>query len=439
MSKFLFLTDSGDGLGLAFNLKNAGHEVGIHIRASRSKLNFHNLLKKFDSRQQWESWIDKKTTIVFDSNGGGQLADRLRMQGYPVFGGGMFADTLELDRDAGFEYMKQVGIKLPRTEGFFSWEDGKSFAKANKSEKWVFKPSGDLAANDAVGSYVSSDAEDLCDMMDYWAALHNGPVEYVLQQFLEGVCISTEGWFNGEEWMTPFNHTVERKQVMNANLGPSGGCSGNAVWGWFYGSNHVIEEGIALMGPVLKEFGYVGPIDLNTVVNEEGVFALEFTPRFGYDALPAILQLYDGDFGELMATLARGDKPKEMALKRGFGTALRLSVPPYPSEEFKHAGGIPIRGWEKEHRPNLFFYEVMLDEKKKFVTSPAYGAVAAITGYGDSIQEGFEVPYRLAKAARIPEKQYRTDVVETLDNDYAKFQRLIDIRRRQNPEVGGNK
>lgn len=438
MSKFLFLTDHGDGLGLAFKLKDGGHEVGVHIRASRSRLNFQNLLLKFDSRLQWEKWIDKTTTIVFDSNGGGPLADRLRMQGYPVFGGSVFADTLELDRDAGFEYMKQVGIKLPKTEGFFSWEEGKAYAKSHSDIKWVFKPSGALADNDAVGSYVSSDADDLGDMMDYWASLHNGPVEYVLQQFLDGVCISTEGWFNGEEWMTPFNHTVERKQVMNGNLGPSGGCAGNAVWGWFYGSNHIIEQGIKLMGPILKEFNYVGPIDLNTVVNEDGVFALEFTPRFGYDALPALIQLYDGDFGELMAGLARGEKPKEMSLKRGFASALRLSVPPYPSEEFKHAGGIPIRGWERSHRDNLFFYEVMLDEGKKFVTSPAYGAIAAITGLGDTIEESFTLPYRLAKQARIPEKQYRTDVVEVLDNDLARFNRIIDIYRRSNPEVGGN-
>jgi phosphoribosylamine--glycine ligase len=239
--------------------------------------------------------------------------------------------------------------------------------------------------------------------------------------------------------MTPFNHTVERKQIANDNLGPSCGCSGNAVWGWFYGSNHVIEQGIKLMGPVLREFGYVGPIDLNTVVNEKGVFALEFTPRFGYDALPAFLQLYNGDFGELMVSLAAGDRPKEMSLKRGYGSALRISVPPYPSEEFKHVGGIPIRGWEKEHRSNLFFYEVMLTDDGKFVTSPAYGAVAAITGYGMTLEEAFEIPYDLARKARIPEKQYRTDMLKVLDMDIAKFDRLVQINRRDNPQVGGNK
>lgn len=439
MGKFLFLSNSGDGLGLAFKMKDAGHQVGVFIRAARSRKNFDNMLVKFNSGEQWRTWLDKKTTVVFDSNGGGALGDQLRMQGYSVFMGSKFADILELDRDAAFEYMKQVGIKFPRTEGFLDWDSGKKFVKGHKDIRWVFKPSGALADNDAIGSYVSHDAEDMCAMMDYWASMHNGPTEYILQQFLDGVAISTEGWFNGREWMTPFNHTVERKQIMNKNLGPSGGCSGNAVWAWHYGYNHIIEEGIKLLGPILEEFNYAGPCDLNSVVNEEGVWALELTPRFGYDALPAILKLYQGDFAELLEALARGDHPKEMSLKRGFGTALRLSVPPYPSEEFKHPGGIPIRGWEKSDRDNLFFYEVMLNEQANFVTSPAYGAVAAIQGYGDSLEQAFEEPYRLANRARIPEKQFRTDIVEVLDNDYAKFQRLVDIRRRANTEVGGNK
>lgn len=437
MAKFLFLSYFGDGLGLAFKLKDAGHEVGVFIGNRKAKKNLDRMVLKFETENQWKAWVDKKTTIVFDSTGGGTLGEKLRMQGYSVFQGTKFADLLELDRDAGFEYMKQVGIKLPHYEGFYDWPSGKKFALGNKGQRWVFKPSGALADNDAIGSYVSHDAEDLVAMIDYWASIYSGPVEYILQEFKEGVDISTEGWFNGDSWIRPFNHTVERKQLMNKNLGPSGGCSGAAVWAWHYGSNHIIEEGIERMGPILKEFNYVGPLDLNTVVNEEGVWALEFTPRFGYDALPAILKLYQGDFGLFLEALARGDRPKEMGLERGFGAALRVSVPPYPSEEFRHVGGIPIRGWEKNDRSDLFFYEVMLDQRNQFVTAPAFGAVAAVQGYGQTIDEAFNQPLYLAKKAIIPEKQYRTDIPEVLDNDYARFQRLVDIRRRINPEIGG--
>jgi phosphoribosylamine--glycine ligase len=270
----------------------------------------------------------------------------------------------------------------------------------------------------------------MIEMFDYMASVYQGPVEYVLQEYVEGVCISTEGWFNGNEWMTPFNHTIEKKALMNGNLGPSCGCVGNAVWAWHYGYNHIIEDGIKKMGPVLREFGYAGPIDLNTAVNEEGVWALEFTPRFGYDALPAFLELYQGDVGELLAALARGDHPREMSMKRGFGSALRISVPPYPSEEFRHLGGIPIRGWSKSDRDHLYFYEVQLDDDNHFVTAPSYGTVAAIQGYGDTVKEAFEEPMRLARAAKIPDKQYRTDLADVLDTDHARFERLLNLQRR---------
>lgn len=434
MAKFLFLTNHGDGLGLAFHLKNLGHTVGVHIRpSSRAQNNFDGMLLKFNDKKQWEKWIDKTTTIVFDANGGGVLGDRLRSQGYNVFGGSVFADQMELDRETGFEFMRQVGIKFPETETFTSWEDGEAFARANSSKKWVFKPSGETAANDAIGSYVPSDVEDLAEMMNYWKQFTSTP-EYVLQEFLEGVCISTEGWFNGQEWMTPFNHTVERKQLMNGNLGGSGGCSGNAVWKAF-GSNHIIEEGVKLIGPILKDMDYRGPIDLNTVVNEQGVWALEWTPRFGYDALPAFIQLYEGDVGELLASIARGDHPTDLNLKSGFASALRISVPPYPAEQFKHAGGIPIRGWEKSDRDHIFLYEVKLNENDTLVTSPAYGAVAALTGYGDSVCSSFDVPLELAGKAKIPDKQYRTDITEVLNKDLGEFNRLVEVRMHVHKEV----
>jgi phosphoribosylamine--glycine ligase len=334
--------------------------------------------------------------------------------------------------------MEQVGIKVPRSETFHRWEDGRVFVK-REGGRFAFKPSGALAEDQAVGSYVASDDTDMIEMLHYFESVASKPPEYELQEFKEGVAISTEGWFNGETFMTPFNHTVERKQTMNGNLGPSGGCAGNLVWQWSIGTNHVIEEGVKLMEPVLREFGYVGPIDLNSIVNEQGVWALEFTPRFGYDALPSFLELFQGDIGEdLIAPLARGDKPKEFVMKAGYGSAVRVNVPPYPSDQFHHEGNVPIRGFERKDRNHLFFYDVMFNERNQLVTSPAYGAVVAITGHGFDSDQAFEGPLALAKAAKIPEKMYRTDLATVLDNDIASFNRLVTIRRNTNDDSNGN-
>lgn len=431
MSKFLFLSGYGEGLGVALRLKENGHQVATWIRDKRSKFNYDGLIKKV---QKWETYLDADTIVVFDSTGGGRTADRLKARGHHIFGGSTFTDSLESDRALSFELMKQVGIKTPMFKSFFSWEDGRNFARRHKG-RLVFKASGQLANDNHVTSYVSSDGEDLAEMLTHFESVATKPPEFELQEFVEnGYTISTEGWFNGEDWIYPFNHSVEEKALMNDNLGPSGGCSGNSVWRCD-NLDFVVEEGLAKMAPILREYGYIGCLDLNCIVNPDGVWALEFTPRFGYDSIPVFINMYEGDPGELIAKMAMGEKPKEFVMKSGFGSALRISVPPYPSEEHIVGEGVPVRGFEKADRPNLYFYNVMLDDKNNIVTSGSYGIVAVTTGLGSTIKESFETPYALAKKAKIPEKQYRTDMAKVLEETYNSWHQTASVKHNQLQEA----
>src|SRR5580765_2201300 len=264
--KFLLMSRNGDELALARRLSENGHDVASWVMDNRAKKNFDGLVKKVD---KWSDFLDAKTIVVFDSNGGGKTEDRMRSKGHHVIGGSIFHDQLEMDRGLAFEMMKEVGIKVPPTESFTDWEEGRQYAKKFEG-RLVFKPSGELAkqGNDlGIDSYVAYDSEDMVEMMIYFEGLAGGILpEFELQKFIEGgVAISTEGWFNGKEFMLPFNHTVERKQLMDQNLGPSGGCSGNSVWACDF-NNHIVDQGIALMAPTLRSFGYIGPIDLNSIV-----------------------------------------------------------------------------------------------------------------------------------------------------------------------------
>jgi phosphoribosylamine--glycine ligase len=163
------------------------------------------------------------------------------------------------------------------------------------------------------------------------------------------------------------------------------------------------------MESLLREREYLGPIDLNTIVNEEGVWALEFTPRFGYEALPALLELFTSPVGETLNALARMEHPTSLPLKNTLASALFVSVPPYPTDKAPQEG-VPIRGFTKADRGHLYFYDVMLDDKLRVVTTPAYGAIVTITGSGDSIVEAMQGPLETAKRAKIPDKQFRTDL-----------------------------
>jgi phosphoribosylamine--glycine ligase len=428
--KYLLISGGGDGLGLALRLRleNQDNQVAVWIREGRAKDNYTGLLSK---PEKWSDFLDGETIVLFDSSGGGRTADRLRARGHFVFAGSTFADQLELDRPLALDFMQQAGIKTPESKTFRSWEKAKEYVKGHDN-RLVFKASGDTGNH--LGSYVSYDSGDLIEMLDYFASVTagKGKPEFILQDFVEGTEISTEGWFNGREFMSPWNHTLERKQLMNDGLGPSGGCAGNVVW-IEKEVNHVIEEGISRMAPILAEHQYIGPIDLNSVVNDEGVWGLEFTPRFGYDALPALLELVDGEIGPTIASMAKGEFPTSVPLVNRKASGLRISIPPYPSEHFHPDEGIPIRGLTRDDRSHLYFYDVMLDDSNHLVSTRAFGAIVTITGIGDGIVDSFDGPMEIAKRAKIPQKQYRTDLATVFTKEWCKFDKLV---RKEDVSVG---
>lgn len=431
--KFLMMSARGDGLGLALRLKQNGHQVAAWIKGKTEKENYEGLIEKIDKR--WEDYLDEKTIVIFDSSGGGRTADRLRARGHFVFAGSTFADNLEYDRELAFELLAQCGVKVPPFKTFYSWQDGKAYVK-NHKKKVVFKATGEMSNDAGLGSYVSPDPDDMIMMMEYYESLAKHKPEFIIQDFVEGVAVSTEGWFNGYEWMEPFNHTIENKAMMVDNLGPSSGCTFDTVWR-VEGMNEVVEKGVKAFGDIANEYKHIGLIDLNTIVNEEGAWALEFTPRMGYDAFPTLLELIDGDIGETIAKMARGEQPDEIPLKKGFASALRISIPPHPSEEFIHTGGVPIQGLSRSDRPHLYFFEVKLTDRDNLVSSKGGGALVAVTGVGEDIRESLKGPYEIANRVRIPEKQFRTDAEKVLTCDYARFQRYLSLTHNVMKEVGG--
>jgi phosphoribosylamine--glycine ligase len=417
--KFLLISGGGDGLGLALRLKDEGHDVAVWIREGRCKKNYLGLLHHVD---KWEEFLDGNTIVIFDSNGGGRTADRLRARGHFVATGGAFADQLELDRQTAFELMQQAGIRVPMYKAFTSWDKARAYVK-EKGGRLCFKPSGDSV--NQLGSYLAYDVDDMLEMLDLMQEKHHGRPEFLLQDFVKGVEVSSEGWFNGTHFMRPFNHTIERKSLMNDNIGPSTRCAGNVVW--TCDEDPIITEGILRMEDLLREREYLGPIDLNTIVNEEGVWALEFTPRFGYEALPALFELLKQPLAETLSSLARMERPSSLPLETSVATALFVSIPPYPTDKAPQEG-IPVRGFTKQDRPHLYFYDVQLDERLHVVTTPAYGAIVTITGKGDSIVEAMEGPLEIAKRAKIPDKQFRTDLTSVFVRARAELEPFLKLK-----------
>lgn len=415
--KFLIISEGGDGIGLATRLKAEGNDVRMWIRDTEVEHRGEGFVEKAKDSVWGE-------IVVADCTGAGALLDHMRGDGSRVVGGSAIADKLESDRRFATEVMVRHGIQTPQSKHFDSWDDAIEFVKGvENSVRFVFKPEGSLSG--IVPSQVTKNNQELVENIEHFKTLvGSDKPEFTLQEFIEGTAISTEGWFDGDKWLLPFNHTIERKQLMVGDIGPSGGCTGNVVWPCG-DDDWIVREGLFKIEEFLREVQYKGAIDLNSVVNEEGVFGLEFTPRFGYDAFPTFLfSLYSGDFGGLLYELARGDADELMRVRDGFGAGVRLSIPPWPCEKYHAEEGVPLRGLHREDLSSFFYPYDVKERDGKFVTSGGYGIVGVCNGYGDSIGHAFAQAYQRLSKIKVFDGQYRTDLADVCFDDYRNINML---------------
>jgi phosphoribosylamine---glycine ligase len=93
--KFRLISKSGDGIGLAFRIKQEGHQVDFYLEDEHGPNLYKGLLPRVED---WQKGIDENTILVFDMCWIGKEADALKSEGFKVFGASEIADKLELDR-----------------------------------------------------------------------------------------------------------------------------------------------------------------------------------------------------------------------------------------------------------------------------------------------------------------------------------------------------
>jgi len=420
--KFLMVSKCGEGAQVLYNIGLEGNQVRLHIQEPEYRRNWNGLIKQVDLDT---TFLDHDTIVIFDFSTMGETADLLRRGGHKVFGGSSFADRLEEDREFGFQFMDKCGIQRPKMQTFSSGQlsAAKDYIR-ERGERLVFKPSGDSLPCHL--TYCSKDGEDCLQFIEYAFRYHSKDIEsFVLQDFIEGDIISTELWFDGEKAVYPANHTIECKKFMNDDLGPSVGCSGNLVWAEF-DDCPIVNEGIGKVEKELVKQQYCGQIDLNAIVNDKGIFGLEWTPRFGYDSIPTLLALLDLDIGEFFYNMATGKG--KMRLMEEFAAGVRFTIPPYPIEP-EHSRivlkespnlGVPVRGFQEEHVECVYFYEVML-EGEDLVHADGLGALGVANGISEDPADAFDEAYEILKDVKIPDVQYRTDLGEVIPKMYEKI------------------
>ena len=195
---------------------------------------------------------------------------------------------------------------MQRRRGAF--DDAIAFVRANPN-RYVIKPSGE--AQNLKGLLFVGEEEDGRDVIevleDYKRAWANQVQSFQLQRRVLGVEVATGAFFNGREFVYPICVNFEHKKLFPGDIGPSTGEMGTAMF-WSE-PNKIFNQTLRRMEPALAREGYVGYIDINCIVNANGVYPLEFTARFGYPTISIQQEGLLTPMGELLRGLAASDTP----------------------------------------------------------------------------------------------------------------------------------
>lgn len=418
MDKKRFLFVSIDALisDIAWQVAREGHEVRYHISSETEREIGDGLVPKVDDWRPHAGWAD---AIVFDDvMGQGELAQELRQQGKAVVGGTPYTDRLEDDRTFGQEELKRYGISIIPFQDFDNFDDAIAYVKANPAT-YVIKPSGE-AQNVKRLLFVGeeSDGRDIVHVLESYKKAYADKVKvFQLQRRVSGVEVAVGGFFNGTRFIEPINVNFEHKKLFPGNIGPSTGEMGTLMY-WSR-PNRIFNATLKKMEHKLADEHYVGYIDLNCIVNSQGIYPLEFTARFGYPTISIQQEGLLTPVGEFLHGLATGQL-QEFRTRRGFQIGVRIVVPPFPFDDpttFEANSRDRVIIFRKPSRDGIHIEDVR-EVNGEWLIAGRSGVVLIVCGIGTTVRQAQQQAYARVRNIMIPNMYYRTDIGDRWLDDH---------------------
>ena len=286
-----------------------------------------------------------------------------------------------------------------------------AFVTANP-KRYVLKVCGpDQASHD---NYIGV----LPDGRDLVAMLQANPIpngaRFILMDFIEGVEVGVGAFFDGARFLEPACLDWEHKRFFAGDMGELTGEMGTVAT--FDRTSSFFTRTLKLVEPLLRAKRHVGYINLNTIVNEAGIWPLEFTCRFGYPGFAVLAPLQRTAWGDLFAHMT-GLGSAEFRTKPGWSVGVVITTPPFPysRHDILAPVGLPIvlAALTDEDSCHVHLGEAGLSSGH-LVTSGVYGWTMVVTGVGETVPEAKAQAYRRVERIVVPNGRYRLDIGDKL-------------------------
>jgi phosphoribosylamine--glycine ligase len=431
--RFLGVGHSCDLGDMYLRLLAAGHELRVYSRDFAEHGVMDRMLHRVEDWRAELDWIRQAGSdgvILFETAEHGAEQDQLRREGFAVIGGSALGDRLENDRELGQQVFAEAGMQTARTHTFRSFDSAIAFVQA-QPRRYVFKLNG--SETSSWRNYVgrAADGSDLISLLRgqqaRLAAVGIDDASFVLMEHLSGIETGIGAYFDGEEFLQPACLDWEHKRFFPGNLGELTGEMGTLLT--YRDTQKLFSLTLGKLTPLLRQGGYLGYINMNTMINEQGVWPLELTCRFGYPGFSILSALQNTRWSELFQRmLRRSATPFDTA--PGYAVGVVLTVPPFPYRYgyAEISRGLPVivdASLTPSERERLHWGEVACDVRGQLVTSGITGYIAVVTGTGATVRAAQSAAYALTDRIHVPNIRYRNDIGDAyLDHGEAKLREL---------------
>jgi phosphoribosylamine---glycine ligase len=393
-----------------------GHEVRAHVADPDSSDVLLGIVPRGDVMEDDLAWCaEERGLVVFEGTGEGERQDTLRSRGHRVVGGSAFGDRLELDRAFGQKVLGSAGLRVAPLHEVNGWDEAIAFVLKHPA-RYVLKFSGAGFASTRTYVGVMDDGTDLLAALRtqrrLWTYAETPCM--VLMAHVSGVEVGVGAYFNGHRFILPANLDWEHKRLFAGDLGELTGEMGTVVT--YRGAERLFDATLARLEPLFREAGHVGYVNLNLIVNDDGVFPLEFTCRFGYPGYAILGALQLEPWERLLGRLADGDD-RDLETQSGYAVGVVLTVPPFPYpdgyDRLSKGAVVSFYPLDDADRASLHYGELR-KEGHDLVTAWQIGYVMVVTGTGAEVLEARDAALARARKVVVPNMRYRIDIGDRL-------------------------
>jgi len=338
------------------------------------------------------------------------LADKLRAEGFAVFGPCQKAAMLEGSKSFSKKLMHDAGVPTARFETYTEVIEAER-ALREWGAPVVVKASGLAAGKGVIIAHDIERAVSAVRDMLSGNSFGEAGSQVVIEEFLEGEEASCLFIVSGDT-IVSLASSQDHKALLDGDRGPNTGGMGAyspAPCVTADVADEVLEKVARPTIAALKKRGieFIGTLYAGVMLTRDGIKTLEFNVRFGDPECQPLMSRLKSDLGSVLLAAARGQlEEKQLEWDERDALCVVVASDGYPGSFEK---GQVIGGLDAVEAAGTIVFHAGTAERGGAIVNNG-GRVLGVTALGASVYEAQQSVYNALSALQWPGGFYRKDI-----------------------------